>query len=173
MRVKKCPSADYLRAILDYSPLTGLFVWRWRHDLSDIANKVCAGKGAGSTSTGGYQVIGINGKMHMAHRLAWVYMTGEEPIGEIDHINLNRSCNIFSNLRLASRSQNHANTRAKINNSTGFKGVVPFKETGRFRGAIKFHGKTIWLGAFDTPEEAHEAYRDAAEIVFGVFARTT
>ncbi|MFW4291481.1 HNH endonuclease [Salmonella enterica subsp. enterica serovar Paratyphi C] len=46
----------------------------------------------------GYIRIYINKKWYLAHRLAWLYVTGKWPINVIDHINRNKADNRFINL---------------------------------------------------------------------------
>jgi AP2 domain len=76
---------------------------------------------------------------------------------------------IIANLRLATRSQNKANTARYSNNSTGFKGVerTPY---GRFKASIRKDRKPYYLGTFGDPREAHAAYDRAAREMFGEFA---
>ena len=95
-------------------------------------------------------------------------MTGTWPKAEIDHIDRNGLNNRWFNLREASRSQNAGNTKTHTDNKTGFKGVCPNHK--RFSAMINEGGKTKYLGTFDTPEEAHEAYMQAARDLFGEFA---
>jgi hypothetical protein len=80
-----------------------------------------------------------------------------------------------SNLRIATGSQNHANSLRARNNTSGFKGVV-FQHAKpahykRWRAVIKVHGKRISLGVYATPEEASAAYKTAASKYHGEFAR--
>jgi len=107
---------------------------------------------------------------YAAHRLAWFYETGEWPSDEIDHKNRGRDDNWFENLREATRSQNVANTALRSTNTSGFKGVSFDRSRGRFLSKIKVNYRTINLGRFDAPEEAHAAYLAAAQKHFGEFA---
>lgn len=88
---------------------------------------------------------------------------------ECDHVDGNKHNNQRSNLRLATRQQNTHNTKRRSTNSTGFKGVVPFGN--RFRAFISVDKQQLYLGTYDTPEQAHEAYKLAAIAYFGDFAR--
>ena len=74
-------------------------------------------------------------------------------------------------LRIATRSQNGANRKIHANNASGFKGVC--KQGNRWGAMIRKDRKLRHLGYFSTPEAAHEAYKQAARIVHGEFARAS
>lgn len=93
------------------------------------------------------------------------------PSVEIDHRDLDKLNNRKANLRSATRSQNRANTTLSARNTSGFKGVV--RCGSRWRSAIRKNGKCISLGRFETPEAAHAAYVEAAQTLFGEFARSS
>lgn len=149
-------TAEILRNWIAYNPETGVFVWR-------LGRR--AGYKAGGLWNTGYVRIKILGETHCAHRLAWLWMTGEWPASEIDHVNRHRDDNRWSNLRLATTSQNHGNKPRQRNNKIGLKGVVLRK--GRYYVATC---RKIHLGYFSTPQEAHAAYCKAASEAFGEFA---
>lgn len=121
--------------------------------------------------SGGYIKIKVDGIQYPAHRLAWLYMTGEWPRHDIDHRDMNRVNNRFANLRDATRSQNKANQRAYVGSATGLKGTYRIAE-GRFRSIITIDGKRQHLGYFAIAEEANAAYLIAARQGFGEFARS-
>ncbi len=156
-------TAETLRSLLHYDPDTGLFRWLVRLGTAK------AGDIAGATRADGYVVIRIRKKLYYAHRLAWLYMTGEWPSNLIDHENVNPSDNRWTTLREATKSQNGMNRGAPILNSTGFKGVSPFK--GGYRAQIVARGEHFDLGIHKTKEEAHQAYVSAAQRLHGEFAR--
>lgn len=122
---------------------------------------VTAGSVAGHLHAGkGYVNIKLGGKLYKAHRLAWLYVYGSFPVGEIDHVDGVRHHNWISNLRDVSSSENHQNLRKpKSNNQSGFLGVYPRR--GRWAASIKVKGKSYFLGDFDSPEKASEAYATA------------
>lgn len=85
----------------------------------------------------------------------------------VDHIDCNGLNNTRDNLRIASPMQNNANAKRQKNNTSGYKGVKASRN--KWEARITFKKKTIFLGLFNTPEEAHKAYCEAAEKYFGVF----
>jgi hypothetical protein len=146
-----------LRELLSYDPDTGVFT-RLRN-----------GRIAGTLTYQGYVQIAIDGKLYLGHRLAWLYMTGSFPSLQIDHKDRNEANNVFTNLRLATPTQNQWNTGTQINNKCGLKGVSRLIN-GRWMARITNHYKTKYLGTYSTPEEAHAAYRRAAAEMNGEFA---
>jgi hypothetical protein len=78
------PTAERLRQLLYYCPRTGRFHWRVKR------GNAAAGFEAGSGSKDGYRTIQIDGRPYYAHRLAWLYVHGEHPAGQIDHKNNKR-----------------------------------------------------------------------------------
>ena len=168
-------TAEYVRECLDYDPDTGVFTWRERpveHFVSAHARSVWntkhAGGVAGTLEPNGYRRISIACTSYLAHRLAWLHTHGAWPREQIDHINGAGDDNRLMNLREANRSQNMRNASARKSNQFGLKGVSP--EGRRFRARIMVERKQIYLGGYDTPEEAHAAYCAAAERHHGEFA---
>lgn len=160
-------TVERLRQVLNYDPETGKFIWK-----VSLAPRGPIGAKAGC-SDGARIVVRIDGKLYLAHRLAWLYVTGLWPDGEIDHINMDQSDNRFCNLRSADRSENQRNTIAHRDSKSGLKGVSFDVSRGRWVAKICVHGKNKQLGRFPSKEEACEAYRKAAIAVHGEFARTS
>lgn len=154
-----------LRALLSYDAATGMFNWR------ETRHCVPAGTRAGHVTPKGYVRIRVVGRLWRAHHLAWLYVTGLLPPGEIDHINGDRGDNRFVNLRLATRSQNNANIGVGRKTSSGIKGVSFHKRSGKWRARIMKDQASHWLGVFDTAEAASAAYAIAAAAMYGEFAR--
>lgn len=157
-----------LREVLAYDPATGAFTWNVM-----LSSRGPVGSVAGSYTRKGYWRVRIDGREYMAHRLAWLYVTGSWPTKQIDHRNTNRADNRFDNLRLATNSQNGGNRRLSSKNRTGFKGVSFASRCAKrpYNAQISINGKSKNLGYYATPEAAHAAYLAAASEHFGDFAR--
>lgn len=163
-------TAEQLRAILDYDPATGILTWRHRSDRALAWNRKWAGEKAGTVSRGRISVV-VGSKHYAAHRLAWLLVTGEWPPSGIDHVNGDATDNRIANLRLANQTQNNGNKRVSKNNKSGLKGTHREKKNGRWVAQIMCQGKNYHLGRFGSAEAAHKAYCDAADRLFGEFAR--
>jgi hypothetical protein len=154
-----------LKEVLSYDAATGVFSFRVPKGGKRPGDPV------GSINEHGYVRIGLGGKRYMAHHLAWLYVTGSLPQGEIDHRNRVRSDNRFANLRRASHSDNMKN--AKWPNSFGFRGV--HRVGARYQARISIFdrrkGRSVQksLGYYDTATEANEVYELAAQMTHGEF----
>jgi hypothetical protein len=145
-------TADHVRSVLDYDPATGVFVWKAHKRRPDLI-----GRRAGSATSSGYWAIAICNQKRLAHRLAWLYMSGEWPRKHIDHIDGNKQDNRFENLREVDRFGNLQNMRHPTKaNKSGFLGVCLHQ--GKWLVQIMAHGKRIRESGFDTPEAAHQRY---------------
>ena len=152
-------TAERLRQLLHYDYEAGTFI--------RISGRQGVGRTVGYKDTGGYLQICVDGRSHLSHRLAWLYVYGEWPKGEIDHINGSKSDNRICNLRIATRSQNMANSGTRKVS----KGVSWHKHSGKWNARIRIDGRDVSLGYYRTVEDAREAYRLAAIKHFGEFAR--
>lgn len=160
---------ERLHEVLDYDPFTGLFHWKLR--LSDCI-QIGAEAGCVTAQNGReYVVIRFDGRLHLAHRLAWAHHYGEQPPPKIDHEDGNGCHNWIKNLRAATQSQNSANMRKTVQSSTGFRGVYPYGTTGAlFEAKAMKDYKTVHFGVHNTPEAAYEAYCLGVKSLFGEFA---
>jgi hypothetical protein len=146
-------TSEKLRQILDYNPETGLFVWK-----SGVKSNFLNKQAGCRRKIDDCIVIGIKGKSYLAHHLAWLFVYGEFPKHEIDHINQDRSDNKISNLRDVDHRTNCQNyRRATKNNKKSFLLGAAYRN-GRYYSRIRVGDSRITIGTFDTPEEAHQAY---------------
>ena len=129
-----------------------------------------AGSHVGRRNDFGHLVFELGGKSTGVHRLAFALYHGRWPVGDIDHINRDPSDNRLSNLREATVSQNIANSRLYKSNKTGFRGVSTARNGTKFRARIRVDGVLIYLGEYESANEASEAYKNAALNHFGRFA---
>jgi|KBSSwiStaDraftv2_1062776.scaffolds.fasta_scaffold633658_2 hypothetical protein len=152
---------DRLWEVLRYEPDTGKFFWLKRP--GGGARTDLVGKQAGCVNDKNYRVIMIDSKEYAAHRLAWLYVYGDWPANQIDHINRNRTDNRIVNLREATGPQNCANAKARSSRS-GLKGAHWNKRYGgKWSATIHRNGRAQWLGYFSTAKKAHTAYCKAAK----------
>lgn len=159
-------SADFAREILGYNSETGVFTWKTRRGARAFAGAV-----AGSLDRKGYQVIIINRRTYMAHRLAWLIMYGNWPLDQIDHINNVKSDNRLANLRQATGSQNLSNVPLTKRNKSGVRGVSWNPNRRKWVAEIRVNTKLKHLGYFEDIADAATAYRDASVAARGEFAR--
>jgi hypothetical protein len=155
-------TAEKVRALLDYDPETGIFTWR----VDRARRKIRAGDVAGSINGHGYVHIGIRGAHYKASRLAWLWVTSEWPKEDLDHINRVKDDDRWVNLREATRSQNAAN-KPRIDRD--LPQGVRLSRSGKFNALIT----GLYLGTFNTAEEAGRAYTNAAQCLFGEFYSET
>lgn len=158
LTVAEMITQEKLKEALHYSHETGMFIWK----SSKFGPKEGAVAGGNNH---GYVRIKIDGVDYLAHRLAWLYVYGKFP-PRIDHADTNRANNSIGNLRIATQSQNIANS---VRKRGGLKGASKFRN--KWLAAITVNYKKIYLGLFLTPLEAHLAYCSAAKRIFGEFAR--
>lgn len=183
MAHKTLPDVSKIRQILKFYPETGQLVWREidatvysqtearsPESLALNHNSRRAGKPAGHLDTDGYLKIGVFGKRHGAHRLAWVIHYGCWPNGVIDHINGIPIDNRIENLRDVTQRENSRNrSRVSKKSASGEIGVY-VEKNGKFRAQGMSDGKFIYLGVHSTMEAALAA-RKAFEVEHGLIIR--
>lgn len=155
---------EKLREALDYDPATGIFRWRFanhHHPIGGIATH---------NGPRGYLATWCDGKIRPAHRVAWFYVTGEWPTGQIDHINRERADNRWANLRPATAHQNKFNRSLSRNNRSGVTGVDFLGRLTKWRAQIRIDGHCLHLGVFPSFDEAVAARKAAEEKHFGEFS---
>lgn len=155
---------DILQRAFEYNCETGEIRWKIKP-----SKNIQIGSLAGHKSKLGYVQIGINGKLYLAHRLAWLLFYKEIPPKMLDHINGDKADNRIVNLRAASNAENMRNMGKTGRNKTGYKGVSFNKKLNKYVASIGYNMKTIYLGLHQTPEDAHAAYCEAAKRLHGSY----
>jgi len=114
----------------------------------------------------GYIVISLKNKAHMLHRLIWLWMTGDWPKNQIDHLNGDKLDNRWENLKDVTQHQNLCNKGAYKKESPEPTGV---RKEGKntWSAILTVQGTQMNLGRFDDPEKAHNAYLQAKLLFHG------
>jgi hypothetical protein len=149
-----------VKELFVYAPDTGVITRRvsvGRHGRHKKGSVV------GTNQNHGYLVIGVDGRVYMAHRIAWLYTYGRWPAGDLDHINQDKKDNRIANLREVTRSQNMRNVSHHKHNSSGHVGVSWHKPRLKWRAYIFDKYKQKHLGLFDTFDAAVAARTRAAD----------
>ncbi len=151
---------DVLKEHLQYSPETGLFTWLKSTTRSIRIGDIAGHRGGNPPPRKKTICISIGGTRVAAHRLAWLYMTGELPSQMVLHKDGNQHNKKWSNLSAGTRPD--AMLRSKTirqANTTGARGVFAEKRTGRYYAQGRFEGVTECLGSYDTIGEAEAAIK--------------
>lgn len=166
---------ERLLSLLSFDDPTGIFTWKERPLSAFQAgkfrtaeskflewNKRYKNQQAGTINKKGYLVIQLDGKLYLAHRLAWFYSTGEWP-NQIDHSNGVKTDNRPTNLKNVTASQNSKNLKLSKNNTSGTKGVSWHKKAQKWIATLRVRGEYKYLGLFESFEEAKRVYQMAAK----------
>ncbi len=153
--MKQLPSTELLWSRFAYNPLTG--------ELHHLPRKgVKAGAVAGYINPDGYRMAAIDKTKYLAHRLVWKWVTGRDPVGEIDHVGqegASTKSNVFHGLQDVSHRENlQRSLKARGLNGMG---VTRLKD-GKWQAQPRIGGKKIYLGRFRTEAEAIEAVKLAS-----------
>lgn len=153
-------TAEELRERFTYSKTTGAF--KYRQD----RGRMKKGMRAGTVNGDGYWQMSVGGKSYKASRLAWLYVKGVWPEGQVDHKNRDRADDRWSNLRDTSHAENQQNcTPVRKNNTSGVRGVSWCSKRQRWQAHIQAEGKQRNLGVFKTIEAATVAYKAAEKVL--------
>ena len=156
--MSKTLTQKQLKTLVHYDPLTGNF--KYLHRTNYLKKEF-----AGGNMSNGYIYLSLSYKKYLAHRLAFLYMTGSMP-EYVDHIDQKKDNNIFTNLRAVTHQENHRNTKLSKNNTSGFNGVWFETRSQKYVAEIVINNKKKRLGTFADKEYAIEA-RKAANIKYG------
>lgn len=146
---------EQVKELFDYDSENGWMI-RKKDNHGRVVNRPCGHKPVHSA---GYGQVNIDGKIYFAHRVIWLWHKGEWPENDIDHIDRDPMNNRIENLRSATRSENNQNASIRKDNSSGFRGVYYHKAKKKYMAKIKVGDRQIYLGLFDTTEEAFLAYQ--------------
>ena len=157
---KKMLTQKRLKELLHYDPETGVLT-----RIARTSNSIQIGDIAGGHSYG-YLTIRIDNVKYFSHRLVWLYIKGEWPKAEIDHINHIRDDNRWINLRESTSRENSRNQSLNNKNTSGITGVYWHIKANKWAAYIGTKGKTKHLGLFSTLIAAVYA-RHIADIEYG------
>jgi hypothetical protein len=172
--MKDLPSIELLRKLLRYEPETGKLFWLERpRDMfpskrgHSVWNARYANKEAFTcVNAYGYLHGRIARSAYYAHRIAWALFYGEQPSGEVDHINGDKADNRLENLRDVSRSVNQRNVPLKASNKSGHNGVIWHSASSKWMARITINQVVKYLGVYENIEDAIAA-RVAAQSGLG------
>lgn len=141
-----------LAEVVSYDPNTGDFTYVWVHHRNRTGARI--GDVLRKPAAKPYLCISVNGKQYYAHRLAWLWMTGDWPKKQIDHINGNSNDNSWRNLRDVSPAENQRNKKMQVTNTSGITGVSYCKRDDYWEAKTMVNNKPIHIGSFPTKEAA-------------------
>ena len=176
-----------LMELMNYNKYTGIFTWRergvhlfshckyperacatWNANFNDkVCGSIFTSKKSGRVGNK-YIIVAITirgvQKNYLAHRLAFIFITGHFPKCDPDHIDHNGLNNKWENLR--DTSENHKNKSIAKNNKSGFTGVHYNASRNRWIASIKVDSKYIYGGTFEDINDAIEC-RNRLNIKYG------
>jgi HNH endonuclease len=141
----------YIKSILKYDRGSGEFFWNKK-----ATGRIRKSGLAGSYAWNGRRVINIDGSLWLAHRLAWLYVYGKLPNGDLDHIDRNPQNNRIENLRIVTHRQNHQNRK----NNREIIGIYGVQNNKYWAARARVNGKTIYLGCSKDPKVVEKMYSD-------------
>lgn len=125
---------------------------------------------AGSSDKKGYVRVFIDKKPYLAHRIIFAMHHGYVS-NHIDHIDGNPANNNIDNLREATWTQNNQNSKLRVTNTSGSKGVCWDTKVNKWKVRIRFNNTRRTIGYFDDLELADLVAKEAREKHHGQFAR--
>lgn len=145
MKYRTDITQEQLKQNIKYNPQLGVFYRKLKSGWKELN---------GTKTTKGYLLIATNKRQYLAHRLAWLYVYGEWPKDQLDHINGIRTDNRIENLREVSQTGNNRNMIRNRNNKTGIMGVYWCKQTQKWKVQINNRDRKEFGGRHDDFFEA-------------------
>jgi len=111
-------------------------------------------------TSNGYNYLRVNKRAIYRHRIiamAFLNLNIDNVDKQVDHVDGQRLNNSLTNLRIVTHQQNQWNR-------TTAKGYYWNKQHTKWRAQIKVNKNQIYLGSFNTEQEAREAYLNAKNI---------
>lgn len=128
-------------ALIDKEDVPLISSYKWRLNKGGTNRSKCSG------------VLTGNGKGTYTNSLHRHIMNCPKDM-YVDHINGNRLDNRKCNLRICTNQENAFNTTERINNASGYKGIWFDKSRNKWTSEIKYNSKKIFIGRYDTIEDA-------------------
>lgn len=154
LKCKPLPPTEVLNRWFRLDPATGKLYWKEKP-----CDRIHAGAEAGSVAnlSSGMRctvaVPGYKGRFYR-YRLVWKIVYGYDPSDAIDHWDRNTLNDTPKNLINGGKSWNGRNKA--VTAKTGVRGVI--RRGKRWRVSLTHHGKSVYIGTYDTLEEAAAAY---------------
>jgi hypothetical protein len=173
MTVRPLPKYTTLQVLFDYKRSTGVLSWACGPNKGQQVGQI-------TKMSKGYfrREVCIGRKKFTAARIIWKWMTGCDPIGEIDHKNVDSLDDRWRNLRVGTHRNNTTNKHKRAGRNgtptaSKLKGVYLIRrnKTNPWGANIQHLGELYYLGCFPTELGAHRAYVTAAKQLHGAFMR--
>ena len=152
MVAPKYPTYEELSKIFKY--VDGILYRKTKRTRRSAKDRLVVNK---HNHSSGYCRIKFNGKRAMYHQIVWILNYGDIPSNYvIDHINGDKLDNRLCNLRLVTTRENGQN---RVEHRNGkLVGANYLSRLNKWQANIQIKGEQIYLGIFDTEQEAHQAY---------------
>lgn len=151
-------TAERVRFLFSYNPTTGELLWR-----NPSTHRLAVGERVGAITANGRLAVGIDGQRHYAHRVAWLYVHGVLPQENISAKNGDYTDLRLDNFEVQSFAATARKSGLRKTNTSGVRGVIWDKGKRKWRAEITRDYQHVFLGRFDTKEDAERAYYAACQ----------